>query len=191
MWRLIYLHNSRSNRKCAQSRSVWVVFPTQPVTYFGVLPLTENYEPQLIWLWPKCMSQITALPVLWWDQVMFLHSRFPPQVISYRNDLLSLPDGLSKHMDFSSGESKYHFQIKSVPKALVPENWVTGYDRVFKKLCVLYIINLNLAQTRTDPNLLSSKTKTHTQGDRRWAQSPSLENAWWAPRTYESIDYCS
>lgn len=61
---------------------------------------------------------------------MVLHSRFSPQVLSYRNGVLSLPDGLSKHMDFSSEESKYHFQIKSVPTALVPENWVTGYDRV-------------------------------------------------------------
>lgn len=59
-----------------------------------------------------------------------LHPEFLPQVLSYKNDILSLPDSLSKHMDYSSGESNYHFQIKSVPRALELENWLTGYDRV-------------------------------------------------------------
>lgn len=69
-------------------------------------------------------------------------------------------------MNYFNGEPNDHFQIKSVPKALVLENWVTGYDRDFLKNVLFYIINLNLVQTSTDPNLLS-KIKTHTQRKRK------------------------
>lgn len=52
-------------------------------------------------------------------------SGFLPCVPSNRNDILTTTRPL-KTQGSSNSKSNYHVQIKSVPKALVPENWVTG-----------------------------------------------------------------